>query len=230
MDMDDRLFLLILVDCEPLAAKSPACGGPSSWKISEKTILRFADFARRHGIVDGVGFHATPEAAKAHSELLTSLASEGFELGIQPNIPGFRYPTYKYDLGQYPKERQMEILTQAKEDWEEALHCSTTNYTACCGSMTNDTPEILVKLGYRQWHAPAPGRFDPERPDRCTVGLFPYPHHCHRRNRLLSGDLELYVIPGTSELIPRPRGRAGGPWTYVQTALSVRSCGLPTAG
>ena len=209
--IEDRLFFMILVDLEPLKAKSPACGGPSSWEVSEKTILRFAEFARRRGLIKGISFNTTPEAAKAHSELLQSLASEGFELGIQPNIPGFRYPSYKYDLGYYTREEQMGILSQAQGDWEEALRCSTTNYTACCGSMTDDTPELLVKLGYRQWHAPAPGRFDPDRPDRCTVGLFPYPHHCSRKSRLLAGDMELYVVPNTGEFIPRPRGKGWWP-------------------
>lgn len=205
---DERLFFHIQVDCEPVADRSPACGGPASWGVSERSICRIAEIARQRSLIAGTTFMSTPEAAKAHAELLRALAAEGFEMGIQPNIPGFRYPTYEFDLGQYPPEVQRKILREAKADWEDALQMETTNFAPCCGSMSDATPLIVYELGYRQIAVPTPGRFDPKRLDRCTIGMFPYPHHANRNSRILAGDLELYVLPNTGD----PRGR-GDNWS-----------------
>lgn len=194
---ENRLFLNVAIDCEPLAERSPQCGGPRSWEVSERTIHALAELARELNLVQGFEFHATPEAAKAHSTLLNELYEEGFALGIQPNVPGFRYPTYPKDLGYYDREEQHEILRLATEDWQQALGRTTTTYTACCGSCSDDTAGLLAELGYREWRKPSAGRFRSDRPDWVTHGMFPYPHHANRKHRLLMGDLDLYIIPCT---------------------------------
>lgn len=197
---DHRLFLISGFDCEPLQGKSPACGGPQTWHESEKQVLALAEVFRTRDLIAACGFHLTPEAAKAQPQLYTSLADEGFFLGIQPNIPGFRYPSHDRDLGLYQPDEQREIIRQAKEDFEEALGHSTTCYTACCGSRSNATNAILVEMGYREFHLPVPGRLLEGRPDRTTVGLFPFPHHLSERHRCLAGGLDLYGLPGTGDL------------------------------
>lgn len=194
---DNRLFFNVAVDCEPLAAKSPQCGGPASWEVSETTICAIADVARELGMVSGFEFHSTPEAAKEHSSLLNDLCKEGFAMGVQPNVPGFRYPTYDRDLGNYGRDEQREILRLATEDWQAALGMTTTTYTACCGSCSDDTAELLHELGYREWRKASAGRYRPDRPDWVSYGMFPYPHHANRHHRLLAGDLDVLIVPCT---------------------------------
>ncbi|MBM4044052.1 MAG: hypothetical protein FJ279_02980 [Planctomycetes bacterium] len=55
----DKLYFIYRVDCEPLAAKSPMCGGPSSWAVSERAILRYAEIFRARGMLHGLSFDVT---------------------------------------------------------------------------------------------------------------------------------------------------------------------------
>lgn len=207
MDGSRKLYFVWAVDCEPLAAKSPACGGPASWEVSARAIARYAEIFRARGMLSGLSYHTTPEAAKAHPDLLLALHREGCGLGIQPNVPGFRYPKYEYDLGRYGRDEQRTILREATADFADTFGFAPQTYTPCCGSKSNDTYPLLVELGYRQTHAPVPGRYFPDRPDRCTVGCFPYPHWASAEHKLLAGNLPLCVIPGSGELHCERAGR-----------------------
>jgi len=206
MKSPEKLFFVYAVDCEPLAAKSPACGGPASWDVSERAITRYAEIFRERGLMRALNFHTTPEAAKAHTTLLLALHREGCDLALQLNVPGFRYPKYKYDLGFYGYDEQRRILEEATKDFADAFGFAPETYTACCGSKNKHTYPLLVELGYRQTRAVAPGRYFLDRPDRVTVGCFPYPHWANARHHLLAGDLPLCVIPGSAELVTS-RGR-----------------------
>ncbi len=208
---DRRLFWFSCYDLEPLKAKSPSCGGPETWAESEAKILEITGVFRDRGVPQACLLNATPEAAKAHADLLRSLDAEGFHIAIQPNVPGFRYPTYDKKLGQYPPDEQREIIKLALSDWEDALGLTTTTYTPCCGSRSNETHAILAELGFRQVRMPAPGRFDPEWPDRCTMGVFPAPFHASAKHRLLAGDLPLLVFPNAGDKTGRYARRPGYP-------------------
>ncbi len=208
---DRRLFWFSCYDLEPIAARSPQCGGPETWAESEAKIKEIAEAFRSRGVVQACLLNATPEAAKVHADLLRSLAAEGFHIGIQPNVPAFRYPTYDRDLGLYSAQEQREIIKLALADFEDALGMTTTTYTPCCGSRSNDTHPILAELGFRQVRMPAPGRWDPSRPDRCTVGVFPAPYHASAKHRLLAGDLDLYVFPNTGDKTGKYQRKPGYP-------------------
>ena len=117
----DKLYFIYRVDCEPLAAKSPACGGPASWAVSERAILRYAEIFRARGLLHGLSFETTPEAGKEHRDLLLALHREGCGLGLQLNVPGFRFPKYKHDLGFYEREEQRQILEEATADFAAAF-------------------------------------------------------------------------------------------------------------
>ncbi len=209
MDPRNTLYFVYMVDCEPLAERSPACGGPASWGVSEEAITHYADIFRERGILQGLSFHTTPEAAKAHTDLLSALHREGCDLGLQLNVPGYRYPQYRYDLGQYDREQQRAILEQATADFADTFGFAPTTYTPCCGSKNKHTYGLLVSLGYRQTHSPVAGRYFPDRPGRCTFGCFPFPHWASAEHPLLSGDLPLYVIPGAGD---RELPRGGRPF------------------
>ena len=128
------------------------------------------------------------------------LRDEGVYMGIQPNVPGFRYPTYDRDLGLHSPDEQREIIRLAKQDFEEALGFGTETYTTCCGSRSDETASILVEEGYTVYRPPGPGRMDKTRPDKMTVGMFPFPHKASAKHRCLAGDLDLLCIPTTVDL------------------------------
>jgi hypothetical protein len=195
--MADRLYFLGGYDCEPLSECSPQCGGPLTWDESERKVLEIADIYRKAGMVAGCQFHLTPEAAKAQPDLYRSLRDEGFYIGVQPNVPGFRFPTYNRDLGLYSAEEQREIIRAAREDFEAAMGFATTTYTTCCGSRSDATMAILVENGYKEYRPPGPGRMEPGRPDKTTVGMFPFPYPASDKHRCLAGCLDLLVLPTT---------------------------------
>jgi len=208
---DKRLFLSAGFDCEPLAAKSPSCGGPESWEESEKKVLEIAQIYRERGLEAGCSFNLTPEAAKAQPDLYKGLRDEGFYIGLQPNIPGFRYPTYDKKLGKYSADEQREIIRLCKEDFEAAMGFSTTSYLPCCGSRSDATASILVELGFKELNMSGPGRWTEGWPDRVTVGLFPFPHKASAQHRCLAGDLDLLVIPNTVDMTGKYSRSPGTP-------------------
>ena len=207
MDTNATLHFLYKIDCEPLFAKSPACGGPRSWQASEDAVVRYGEIFRERGMLPGLNFHTTPEAAVAHRDLFLELRREGCDIGLQLNVPGFRYPTYEHDLGLYGREEQLRILQEATADFSDTLGFAPESYTPCCGSKNRHTYPLLVSLGYRQTHAPAAGRYFPDRPDRCTIGCFPFPHWASATHQLVGGSLPLCVIPTTGQLTSVGVGR-----------------------
>jgi len=197
--MDENLYFHIGIDAEPLEETSP-CGGFLTWEESERVIKKWLELFRRRNLVKGAGFYLTPEAAKAHTELFKDLKEEGFEIGIQPNVPAFRYPKYKYDLGYYDEEMQRQIIGEAIEDFYNALGFKPETYTPCCGSRNEHTYLILIEYGIKQIRVPVPGRYFSDRPDRLTIGYFPYPHWASSHH-LIPGCLPLFVIPITGKLM-----------------------------
>lgn len=194
------LYFAYMVDCEPLAAKSPACGGPASWDISEKAIKSYAEIFARRDMMSGLSYHTTPEAGAVHRDLLLELHRQGCSLGLQLNVPGFQYPRYEHDLGYYDRDEQEQILTSATDVFAELFGFRPETYTPCCGSKSKHTYPLLASLGYRQTHSPVTGRYLPDRPDRCTLGCYPYPHWASSTHQLLAGTLPLLVIPGTGSI------------------------------
>jgi hypothetical protein len=200
MSVARRLYFVFKVDCEPLKAQSPACGGPDSWEVSERIVHGIREIVEREGLRRALIFNLTPEAAQAHAPLWRAWHDEGIQFGIQPNVPGFRYPTYTQDLGQYDATMQRQIIAEASEDFQNALGVSTDTYSACCGSKSPATWRLLYEAGYRQTFSPVPGRYFADRPDRCTTGVFPYPHWANARHHLIAGTLPLCVVPHTGAL------------------------------
>ena len=205
MGDSNNIYFAYFVDCEPLAAKSPRCGGPGSWEVSERTVRNIRQSFESHGLLPAVTFNLTPEAAKAHADMMREWHGEGVNMGIQPNVPGFRYPKYENDLGEYDEATQRQIIAEATEDFETALGFRTDTYCACCGSKSPVTLRLLYEAGYRQYIAPAPGRYFPDRPDRCTEGDYPYPHWGSSQHHVLGGALPICVISCSGEM-------TGGRW------------------
>jgi hypothetical protein len=176
------------------------CGGPQTWEESERAIHAIREAFEQRELLGALSFMPTPEAARAHAPMWRAWHAEGVYLGIQPNVPGFRYPTYAKDLGQYDEDTQRQIIREATEDFEDALGFRPDMYVACCGSKSAVTPHLLYEAGYRLTHSPAPGRYFPDRPDKCNPGVFPYPHWGNQQHHLLPGTLPLCVVPNSGDM------------------------------
>jgi hypothetical protein len=196
----DRIYFAYKVNCEPLRARSPMCGGPETWDESELTIRAIRDVFETRGLRRALTFLPTPEAAQAHAPLWREWHAEGVGLGVQPNVPGFRFPTYEKDLGQYSEAMQRRIIAEAVDDFTQALGFRPESYVPCCGSRSAVTLRLLYEAGFRQMGTPAPGRYFPDRPDRCTVGVFPFPHWGNAAHHLVPGWLPLCIVPNSSDL------------------------------
>jgi hypothetical protein len=195
---DDVLFLY-MADFEPLRERSPYCGGPETWAESEALFHVYMDVSRRKGVK--LQLNLTPEAAFAHADLMKSAHREGVALGIQPNVPGFRYPTYTKDLGEYDAPMQRRIIGEALEDFRSTVETEPVSYTPCCGSQTNETHPILIEYGFKVAQVSAPGRYWAKRPDRCTIGQPPYVHWASAC-KVMAGWLPLAVASATTTLAP----------------------------
>ena len=196
----DKVHFIFKVDCEPLRALSPMCGGPETWDESEAAVSAIREVFEVHGLRHALTFFPTPEAARAHAPMWREWMAEGVGLGIQPNVPGFRFPTYDKDLGQYDESTERQIIGEAIDDYSDALGFRPSSYVPCCGSRSPATARLLVEAGFRQMGSPSPGRYFPDRADRCNVGIFPFPHWGNSRHHLLPGWLPLCVVPNSSDL------------------------------
>ena len=195
--MSDEVLFLLYADFEPLAARSPRCGGPQTWEESEELFHTFTDVSRQRGVK--LTLCLTPEAAAAQAPLFRAAHADGVELGLQPNVPGFRYPAYTKDLGEYDAETQRRIVGEALEDFQGAIGIRPRLYTPCCGSKSNGTHQILIDYGFEAAVVPGTGRFFTDRPDRCTVGQSPFVHWASPY-RTTPGCLPLCIVPVTSSL------------------------------
>lgn len=185
-------YVIFTMDCERIASEAPEGGGPKSWEIGEKAILRFTE------ILLSKGFKAVlfiqPEAAKRYADLLLNLKDKGFELGLHIHPGSFRNLTFKKYLGSYPREEQRNILDLAVSDWTEALGYKPKTFRAGMFSANDYTYKILYELGFRQSSTSKPERSVPEI-YASWAGASSHAHHVDPNNRLISGTLELYEVP-----------------------------------
>ena len=189
-----KIFFAYTMDCERIAAESYLNDGTPSWVISEKAILGMADVLRKKNATKAGGFYSTPATAEKHREIFLELKAEGFDMGCQFHCDSFRDGEYAKYLGHYDYDEQKEILTLAKDDWEQALGLPLRTFRCGFCSANDYTFPILNDLGIRQSSTAMPGRHLPDI-GACWCGVHPYPHHASRKSRLVCGDMELYEVP-----------------------------------
>ena len=145
------------MDCENLNKKS-GLGGPLTWDESEKAILGFIK------ILEEIDFKATlflcPEAARAHSDIISVIRKGGHELAMHFHPDSFREGKAKgkVQLGRYVGKKQYKMLSEGKKVWEEALGFSPLGFRPGCCSANDETFSILKKLGFHHGSVSSPGR------------------------------------------------------------------------
>ena len=216
------IFITFTMDVERIAERSPT-GGPVSWEQSERAIRGFADALSKNDLV--ATLFITPETAAVHPQLFFELEQRGFELGMHLHPQSFRDNSYREHLGGYGYEQQVEILSQAQDDWAEALGRRSASFRPGHFSANDATFKALYDCGFRQGSVSPPER---EIPGLRSVwrGADPDAHHAHPSFRLIAGDLDFYECPMTID--PARRIHEGGSalefrieWGTAEELLSV---------
>ncbi|NQU12381.1 polysaccharide deacetylase family protein [bacterium] len=200
-----KLFFNYSIDCEtPLntpytggTERQPFFGGPKSWETAEASVRGFARQMNELGLARGTTLFVYPDVARHQRALYREMAAAGVEIALHLN--GLRYSRLTGDrakwLGSMSRDEQREALRMAKADLEESVGRPGLGYRACYGSSNDDTFPICEELGFR-WTSQPSSRYRPEVFSNWS-GSWPYPHHAHRRSKLIPGDLKLYEMPIT---------------------------------
>ncbi len=202
-----QLFFNYFMDCQ--TPQKPGGGKDQTWEIAETSVRGITDLFENEGLIRGLGLCSEPEVAARQPELFNETARRGAWQAVHFQVRGYRPPgaAEDYDwerpLSFYDYEEQLEVLTIAKDHWEQALGMPAETYTACC-TMANDwTFPILDEIGYRQSYISAPGRYNSDpRVGHFWWGAYSFSHHASSKYRLVPGALELYEIPRTRTLQP----------------------------
>jgi len=173
-------------------AESNGLGGPKDLASSEKAIRGVADyFESRNSYCD---FHPVPDLAAAQHVLFNELRERGFGIGMHFHSESWRDGSYRDALGLYPEEVQRRILTEAMDDYAQALGFRPVSYSAGNFSMSPDTYRILSDLGIRQTSCCLPERYIPKWGAN-WIGTFPFARWAHAESHLLPGELDLMEFP-----------------------------------
>ena len=196
---NDELFMTFTMDVERIAERSPT-GGPVSWEQSERAIRGFADALSRHDLV--ATLFITPETAAVHKPLFIELEQRGFELGMHLHPQSFRDNTCTEHLGGYSYDQQVEILSQAQDDWAQSFGRRSASFRPGHFSANDATFRALYDCAFRQGSVSPPDR---EIPQLRSVwrGADPDAHHAHPSFRLIAGDLDFYEVPMTVDAARR---------------------------
>ncbi len=189
------LYVVVTMDCERICSESYRNDGTSSWEMSEKAVLGLAELLEQERM-KGV-FLPTPATAAKQPAVFHQVRAAGNELGMQFHCDSFRDGRYRNVLGSYGYTEQRQILTEAKDDWEQALGMPLVTYRSGYLSASDSTFPIVAELGVKQTSCSKAGRYRPSIASR-WVGALPYAHWASATCRLESGDLDVVEVPVTS--------------------------------
>ncbi len=150
-----KCYSLLSMDCERVQNKNTYPAGPLSWSESEVNIIGFAETASSCG--HKATFFAVPEAAKAHSDIFSSLQSKGHEVGLHLHPQTFKNGT-DANLATLSYKQQLSIIGEAHSAFENAMGFAPTSFRAGYFSANKDTFRVLSKLGFTRGSSVFPGR------------------------------------------------------------------------
>ena len=213
----EQLFFLYFMDCQ--TPGKPGGGRDQTWEIAERAVRGLYELFAERGLVHGLGFCSEPEVARRQAGLLNEMAGSGCWQALHFQVRGYRPPgaaedyDWRRPMTWYDYEDQLEAITLAKDDWEQAMGTTADSFGACCAQANDYTFPILAELGFRQCYVSAPGRWNPSpEVGHLWHGAFPHTRHCSSRSRLVPGELALYEFPITRGLEQIPAGPPGT-WT-----------------
>jgi hypothetical protein len=209
-----QLFFAYFMDCQTPAKPG---GGPNlTWEMAEIAVRGIAELFSDRGLAHCLGLCSEPEVARRQPDLFAEAAQAGCWQALHFQARAYRPPGATEDLpwdkpmAAYGYDEQLGLLRIATDDWEQSLGWKAETFGACCAQANDYTHPILAELGYRQCYTSVPGRYNPEAHQRWW-GEYPHSRHCSSKSRLIPGELDLYEVPHTHDLDPKP-GSAPGTW------------------
>ncbi|HUS79871.1 MAG TPA: hypothetical protein VM283_01305 [Armatimonadota bacterium] len=218
----DKLFFCYFMDCQ--TPGKPGGARDQTWEVAEQAVRGIAELFAERGLIHALGMCSEPEVALRQPTMFREIAQAGAWQALHFQVRGYRPrgASEDYDwqrpLTDYGYEEQRQVISIAKDEWEQALGTPAEDFGACCAQANDYTFPILAELGFRQSYCSAPGRYNPAA-GQSWWGAFPHSHHAASRSRLVCGELELYEFTLTRSLQPRP-GDAGV-W-YVEDPRAER--------
>ncbi|MDL2258270.1 hypothetical protein LJC42_03800 [Eubacteriales bacterium OttesenSCG-928-K08] len=187
-----KLHVMFTMDCE--ARNDIATeGGPPDWAFCRRSMEGYTDLLLQHGYRPTL--FVVPQTAQAHSAALLELKNKGAELGLHLHPQDFGYADY---LGGYSYEEQVAMLDRVTQDWADALGFRPESFRGGNFSGNDATAPALSHLGYKQGSLSVPGR-NFTRVKSNWAGAEMWPHHMHKANRLLAGDMNFLEVPATAD-------------------------------
>lgn len=187
-----ELYTIFTMDCEAINALA-AEGGPSDWDFCKRSIVGYCEALLKRN------FKATlfivPYTAEKHSKILQELEREGIELALHYHPQDYGYNDY---LGAYDGEQQYSMLSEAIDQWEQAIGKKPESFRSGNLSANDYTFPTLERLGFRQGSLSVPGR-NFTRVKANWAGSPKVPYHTNKANRLIEGDLEFLEVPVTAD-------------------------------
>ncbi len=208
----EKLFFCYFMDCQ--TPQKPGGGTDQTWDIAERAVRGIVELFQERGLIRALGLCSEPEVMARQAKMFRETAEAGAWQALHFQVRGYRPPgaSEDYDwermLTYYEYDEQREVITIAKDHWEQAFGASTEDFGACCAHANDYTFPILDDLGFRQSYCSGAGRYNPEN-GHLWWGAFPHSHHASSKSRLVCGDLELYEFTLTRTLVPEPVGDTG---------------------
>lgn len=185
-----RLYVLFTMDCETINEHASE-GGPVDWDLSHRSITGFCQILWKYNY--NPTLFVVPETAAVQAELLRSCAEKGAELGLHYHPQDHGYDDY---LGAYNESEQYRMLDDAVNQWSEHIGYNPESFRGGNASGNDHTFPVLAKLGFKQGSLSIPDR-NFTRVKANWRGTNLYPHHAHKANRLLDGDMKFLEVPVT---------------------------------
>lgn len=208
-----QLFFAYFMDCQ--TPGKPGGGPDLTWEMAERAVHGICDLFAARGLQHCLGLCSEPEVMRRQAALFREMQDRGCWLALHFQARAYQPPggeelPWDKPLAAYDYDEQYELLRIATDDWEQSCGQKAVTFSACCAQANDFTHPLIAALGYRQCYTSVPGRYFPEAHQRWW-GAYPHSRHCSSKSRLIPGELDLYEVPHTHELTPRP-GPVPGTW------------------
>ena len=202
----EPLYVAFSMDCTPPGTPSTV-PGPGDWDEARRAMASFAEAIADESLKGT--FFVAPECLGRLKEAVNELLSAEMELGMLCHPQLANYEGY---LGSYGYDLQREIIGVGKAVWRDKLGEDPVNFRPGFFSANDYTFQILCTEGFSQGSCSLPGRVAPEQ---CSLWQksYPFAHHTDPLDRKITGSMEFFEVPVTSDFEAKGVSSNGEPFT-----------------
>lgn len=207
----EALYVVFTMDCNPVR-QHESIAGPQSWERSRTAIESFVQALADEGFLSTL--FVTPAVITRNRKAVDRALELDAEAALlcHPQLHG--YSAY---MGDYPLDRQLEVLKVARAQWTKALGTEPETIRPGFFSGNDYSYQAFLTAGFRQGSCSLPGCIDIEQSAVWTKA-FPLPHHTDPLDRYQPGSLDFFEVPVTSDL---NRDGIGGLDSYTPAHLRL---------